>query len=950
MKLSARLPASVAILVLGLAGFVFWIMNAGVVRDLSEIKNLKSRLSEQDRKELDLSAKLRQAKAERAAGEAAARAAAMLDSFYRDKKTELCDPALHAELSAGSDGWSAVAASLMKNSNQPLDQVLVCDTRGLVVAVAPPNDKLLGTGGLKPEDLKLMRTAKRPDPRFEQDILAGGQARSLTVSVSFRGGPKRAFMGAVLIHTAFDNLLKDAAGPASADGDVRVLVVDRRDDIVYAPSPELVGKPIKDTEFAALLTAREGEGTEVVYNLSRWLAVRRTAPLGMRAIGMISLGAPSVAAMGGDEGPRQAPPYLFVVLAMVVVTALILLLVVMPLGRLKSLARAASALASGATAVEFKKAGAKDEIGETMRAVAKLGEMLAEERRHREETGNAFTQVQRDLTRVQAEARELGERQKELEARTKKEKESLEGELQGVRTELDGARAEIEEARALVGVRDTAISERDAIINELNSRIQRMTGDLDGIRQAMDKQTTELSEARHELERRAAVPIASFILLSEAADALAGELSGLLDHVQGYVGDIIETAGGAISDEQQEFLTTVINRSARSQRYLSDIRDFSNISKPGGLAMEPVDMVALLTDVVGTVQQAAEDKGVEFVVDLPASIPEARGDEMRLRQLFMVILQTAMRFTPEGGKVSLLTGMKGDIAGFRIEDGADPIPFSSDEVFGHFHTTEEEALELRGSGLRYPILRAIAEAHGGAIDLAINERGGNLFFVRLPVRATAPTAEMTASLFGAPAAPEPADAPVPAEPPAPETAVPEVVIDATAPGLEAVMGITGEIGPEDQPGALLSAMPMSPEEPIPAPEVPGTAPDAMPVVPDLSALSDLFAAPNPDLAAVPPPGEEVDLAAPPDAPSGVSFQVPSLETTDSILAAPPESPDLSVTTEPPSLDAIETALPESDASGAGETQPLVFPGEPEAGEEKKPETPFSFGSDEIIQE
>jgi signal transduction histidine kinase/HAMP domain-containing protein len=919
VKLALRIPFVVALLMLGLGGFVFWVMNGRIMDDTVAIVALKARLAERDKAGTELAAKLKQAKVERTAAEAASRVVYVLDSFVRDTEAELRSPSLLNKLGDGRAGWAAAAAGVMARSLQPLDRVVVSDARGLVAAVVPPNDSLLGQRCLKSEELKLM--SKRGVPLFKQEILAGGQARSMVVSVSFKGEQGSSIMGVLMIQTALENLLKDAVRGATDEGDLKILVVDRQDDIIYAPSRDLVGKQCRDTEFKPALDVKEEEGTEMIYSGKPWVAVRKAAPLEMKVIMIAPLGIASAEGEAGSEAKRPAPPYFVIGVAAIVAIGFAIALVILPLGRLEGLAQAAQSLVAGAAAVEFKKAGVKDEIGEVTRAVQRLGEMLAEERRHREESGAAYAQAQSELARAQSSTRELAEYQKDLESRARREKEALETELVGVRTELDGARTEAGEAQTQALAKDAAIAERDNSIVALNAQIQQMISDLDGIRQSMGQQAVELSEARHELERRANAPIASFTLLSEATDALTIELSGLLDHVQGYISGIIETSGGAISDEQQEFLTTVINRSARSQRYLGDIRDFSNISKPGGLAMEPVDLIALLDDVAATIQQATEDKGLEFATDIPSSIPEARGDETRLRQLFMVILQTAVRFTPDGGKVSMMASLKGDIAGIRIEDGADPIPLSSDEVFGHFHSTEEEALELRGSGLRYPILRAIASAHSGSIDLAINERGGNLFFIRLPVRAGVPTAEMTAELFGAAAAitlsaaaesPETTPMPVFLEP----------SIDTSAPGLEAIMAAPGE-----SPAAIPVLNPL-----------------------DLSGLSDLFA------------------AVPPDA--------PSVETTESIMAAPsaettPEPwpvPEVSgpadATFVPPEIDAIEPAPGASEARGRseadrspaspapGESQVLdaSVPRDQAPGEEKKPEPPVSFGNDEIIQE
>ncbi len=816
MKLSLKLSLGLTVLILMLAGLLFWDRGAQLKqleRTQEDITALHAELAERDRQEAERTQQDRLARAGQAAADAAGQAAALLDAFVRDKEAELNDRKLLRQLVSGLKGQRDAAAALLAKSKQPLDQVVVTDVRGWVTAVAPPNEALLGQAYLKPEELKLMRT--RAAPRFKQKILPEGPGRALSVAARFRGGPKRTFKGVIVATVALEHLLKPATeGDIAADGEVRLLIVDRRGDMVLAPSPDLVGNPFQGSpEFQPLVAVGEGVNVEVKYNLGRWQAVKLGGPLGMTVVGLASVPTVSLPAGGvggGGELSRAGIPVLLLGGAVVLVLVLAIVLTVLPLNRVKGLTQVAQAQVAGAAAVEVKNAGAKDEIGELARALEKLSDQLTEERRQREGAGLLAEQAQRDLTRSQNEAREQTEYQKNLETRARGEREALEGELKGVRTELEGLRTQL-------AARDAAVTERDQSLATLKAQLEQVQTELASLKQSLAQQAAELADARSELERRAAAPVAGFTLLSEASEALSVELSALLDLVQGYVGQIIESAGGAISGEQQEFLTFVINHSARSQRMLGDLRDFSNISKSGGLAMEPVDLVALLQDVVTTIQQVAEDKGLSFAAEIPASLPEGKGDEPRLRQLLTVILQNAVRFTPEGGRVSLSVVQKDSTVGIKIEDGADPIPLKSGEVFEHFHSADEETLELRGSGLRYPILRAIAELHGGGVDLAINEQGGNLFFIRLPVRADAPSGQETAEMFGA-AAPVPSLDALEGAPLEPEAAPSS--FEAAPPSLEAA--------PELPSLDTLEAAPLSLEasptgEPVP-PEVKPAAP------------------------------------------------------------------------------------------------------------------------------
>jgi hypothetical protein len=313
------------------------------------------------------------------------------------------------------------------------------------------------------------------------------------------------------------------------------------------------------------------------------------------------------------------------------------------------------------------------------------------------------------------------------------------------------------------------------------------------------------------------------------------------------------------------------------------------------------------------VQDAAEARNVTVDAALPESLPEAMGDEARLRQMLASLLNSAVRFTPEGGTVKVSVALREALAGIRIEDGGESIPAKSEEVFDHFHSPDEEILELRGSGLRFPILRAIVTAHGGAIDLAITEQGTNLFFIRLPVRANAPTSEQTASLFdsvptGEAGAPPPFDFGGGASMAAGGLEVADVASPSFDVALPADSGSPPEAGLETISAfdTMLLAEPAPPREDAPSLEA----------APDVAAPFDFGAVPDLSMA-----------------------DVSGAPTTESIMAA---APGLDLAESP---EALWTVPGEAAAPDATPT-----PGESATAPDPSAAPGIAFGNDEIIQE
>jgi signal transduction histidine kinase len=134
----------------------------------------------------------------------------------------------------------------------------------------------------------------------------------------------------------------------------------------------------------------------------------------------------------------------------------------------------------------------------------------------------------------------------------------------------------------------------------------------------------------------------------------------------------------------------------------------------------------------------AEAKGVTLTVDDHGADRESsplnivRGDRTRLEQVAANLIDNAVKYTPAGGHVDVMVGRENGQALLSVRDtglGIDPdeLPRIWDRLFRGDASRSE-----RGLGLGLSLVRAIVEAHGGAVEVRSEPGNGSTFTVRLP--------------------------------------------------------------------------------------------------------------------------------------------------------------------------------------------------------------------------
>jgi two-component system OmpR family sensor kinase len=180
---------------------------------------------------------------------------------------------------------------------------------------------------------------------------------------------------------------------------------------------------------------------------------------------------------------------------------------------------------------------------------------------------------------------------------------------------------------------------------------------------------------------------------------------------------------------RREFLETMGEQVARLQKLSVDLLDLSRLDAGSvELHPEPVDLSELARSVVSEFTPALTEHGTELEVRLPEDGLEARCDRERVAQIMRILLDNALRHTPQGTHVTVRADRNNGAAELTVADTGPGLSAGADgKVFDRFYTGDA----ARGAGLGLAIARELAERMDGRITLT-SEPGSTSFTLALP--------------------------------------------------------------------------------------------------------------------------------------------------------------------------------------------------------------------------
>ena len=235
-------------------------------------------------------------------------------------------------------------------------------------------------------------------------------------------------------------------------------------------------------------------------------------------------------------------------------------------------------------------------------------------------------------------------------------------------------------------------------------------GAMKPVREAYEKQRQFAADASHELRTPLAVVLASADLLRSDPSIASPFLKQVIEDVRDEVKKMTKLVGD---------LLTVARTDGRANQ-LKPVR---------------MDLVSAAQQTVRIMRPFAEKKDIVIDEELPKRA-EIHADEQKIRQLILILVDNAVKYTPEHGRISVrVQEEKGNVELFVSDTGIGIAPEHQDRIFERFYRVDKaRSRRMGGNGLGLAIAREIVEAHGGSITLESEPGKGTTFRVQLKAR------------------------------------------------------------------------------------------------------------------------------------------------------------------------------------------------------------------------
>lgn len=252
----------------------------------------------------------------------------------------------------------------------------------------------------------------------------------------------------------------------------------------------------------------------------------------------------------------------------------------------------------------------------------------------------------------------------------------------------------------------------------------------------VEQYALELRNKNEQLGRALSAAHSATEAKSRFLASISHELRTPLNGIIGFSELMHDGRLGEITADQRDVMSDILNSARHLLQLINDILDLSKV-EAGKMDFRPedCDLVALVSEVTDVIRPLAEKKSL----DLSASVPfgmHAVIDGARFKQVLYNYVSNAVKFTPEGGRVSIRVAEQSDSRFLlEVEDTGIGIPEAEvRRLFQEFQQLPSNRKAEQGTGLGLALTRAIVEAQGGSVGVRSQPGQGSIFSAVLPLQ------------------------------------------------------------------------------------------------------------------------------------------------------------------------------------------------------------------------
>ncbi len=225
-------------------------------------------------------------------------------------------------------------------------------------------------------------------------------------------------------------------------------------------------------------------------------------------------------------------------------------------------------------------------------------------------------------------------------------------------------------------------------------------------------------------------------LKSEFIANVSHELRTPLLHVKGYVALMVDGTLGPLTDDQRTGMETTRDAVDRLERLVEDIVDFGGV-EVGNLSFEAVPVLDSIRVTMAILQRKIECFSGHVIVEAASDLPKVRADRQALTRILRHLLDNAIKFSPNGGCVTVRAMLVPQNTGvrFEVQDQGIGVPAEKQaRVFDTFYQVDGSATRrFSGTGIGLALVHRLIEAHGSQIKIRSEAGQGSTFWFDLPL-------------------------------------------------------------------------------------------------------------------------------------------------------------------------------------------------------------------------
>lgn len=258
------------------------------------------------------------------------------------------------------------------------------------------------------------------------------------------------------------------------------------------------------------------------------------------------------------------------------------------------------------------------------------------------------------------------------------------------------------------------------------------------VERALERRHAKLKLAQEkEAERnRAERAEAASRLRRQLVSALAHDIKTLLGVVMISTDSLtFRLKERARAGEEMEFLSHIHDNAQRIVKLVAGFLDAAKIEAGLPIARQPVEINRLIREVSQQHRVALREKSLTLRLELDERLPKILGDQPQLERVLWNLIGNAVKFTPLGGEIAVISRLENDQACIEVKDTGVGIP--RDELpllFSEFRRLRGSG-NVEGTGLGLFVVKTIVDAHGGKVAAESTEGKGTTFVVRLPTES-----------------------------------------------------------------------------------------------------------------------------------------------------------------------------------------------------------------------